>query len=587
MCNKVWNTTKKNWVVTSAWPYVNGVPHLGTLVGSVLSADVFARYLRMRGNRVVFVSGSDEHGTVIEIEARRKGLEPRVFTDQAHKYVLDVWRVWNLSFDNYTRTESEVHKDFVRGVFRDIERRGYIEAREQLIAWCPQDRQYLPDRFIAGTCPYCGYEDARGDQCDRCGKILDPDLLVNPRCAFCGSRPMFLARKHWFFRLDKLSGELLKWLEGSRSLQESVKSYAVSWIRSGLKPRSVTRDTSWGIPAPFEGAEDKTIYVWFDALLGYISATKELFVSLGRPSEWEDLWSDPETMTAYFIGKDNIPFHAIIFPALILASGRNYKLPDVISATEYLLYEGDKFSKSRRIGIWADEAVEIVDDIDSWRFALMRMRPEDKDTSFKWSEFIRIVNSELNDDIGNFIHRTLTLIWRHFNGSVPKLGRIAELDAEVLGEADRYWDVYVKHMDRAEIRSATDAIVGLARTGNQYITKKAPWFKIREDPADVGTTLNICFRLCVYLAVMLLPIIPRRALELLEVMGVEIGNNLVVQDRPSELIKENHKIGEPKVVFTKIPKDLVTTLLDPAKREELVKAVREKVNERRPEALKF
>lgn len=585
MCSKVWIT--RNWIVTSAWPYVNGVPHLGTLVGSVLSADVFTRYLRMRGHNVVFVSGSDEHGTVIEIEARKKGLEPRIFTDQAHKYVLSIWETWNISFDNYTRTESEIHKDFVRDVFRDIERRGYIEIREQLIAWCTQDRQYLPDRFIVGTCPYCGYEDARGDQCDRCGKVLDPDLLVNPKCAFCGTRPMFLARKHWFLRLDKLSKELLEWLESNKSLQENVKSYAISWIRSGLKPRSITRDTSWGIPAPFKGAEDKTIYVWFDALLGYISATKEFFTSLGKPDEWERLWSDPETMTAYFIGKDNIPFHAIIFPALILASGRSYKLPDLISATEYLLYEGDKFSKSRRIGIWADEVLEIFDDIDSWRFALMRMRPEDKDTSFKWSEFIRIVNSELNDDIGNFIHRTLTLIWRYFNGVVPKLDKLGELDAEVLKEIDRHWDIYVEHMEKAEIRPATDAIVGLARVGNQYITRKAPWLKVKEDLADVGTTLNICFKICIYLAAMLLPITPRKALDLLDMMGVEVGSNVVIQDRPSKLIKENHMIKEPKVVFTKIPKDLVTTLLDSEKREKLIKTIRNRVNAKRPEAIKF
>ncbi len=585
MCNKVWIT--KNWIVTSAWPYVNGVPHLGTLVGSVLSADVFARYLRMRGYGVVFVSGSDEHGTVIEIEARRKGLEPRVFTDQAHKYVLSIWDMWNISFDNYTRTESEIHKDFVKDIFKDIEQRGYIEIREQLIAWCPQDKQYLPDRFIAGTCPYCGYEDARGDQCDRCGRVLDPDLLVNPKCAFCGTRPVFLARKHWFFRLDKLSKELLEWLESNRSLQENVKSYAVSWIRSGLKSRSITRDTSWGIPAPFKGAEDKTIYVWFDALLGYISATKEFFVSLGKPNEWERLWSDPKTMTAYFIGKDNIPFHAIIFPALILASGRNYKLPDLISATEYLLYEGDKFSKSRRIGIWADEVLEIFNDVDSWRFVLMRMRPEDKDTSFKWSEFIRVVNSELNDDIGNFIHRTLTLIWRYFNGTVPKLDKLDESDVEVLKEVEKYWDIYVEHMEKAEIRPATDVIVELARVGNQYITKKAPWFRVKENLAEVGTTLNICFRICVYLATMLLPITPRKALDLLNMMGVEVGGGIVIQGRPSELIKEDHRIEEPRVVFTKIPRDLVTTLLDSEKREELIKMVRDRVNTKRPEALKF
>ncbi|MEM4592549.1 MAG: class I tRNA ligase family protein, partial [Sulfolobales archaeon] len=229
--------TTRNWIVTSAWPYVNGVPHLGTLVGSVLSADVFARYLRMRGHRVVFVSGSDEHGTVIEIEARRRGLEPKAFTDQAHEYIKRIWRLWNISFDNYTRTESEVHKDFVRGFLLDVERNKYIETRDQFTAWCPRDRQYLADRFITGTCPYCGYEDARGDQCDRCGRILDPELLINPKCAFCDGRPVFVTRKHWFFRLDKLSDIIYEWLKNHKLLHDNVKNYSISWIKSGLEPR--------------------------------------------------------------------------------------------------------------------------------------------------------------------------------------------------------------------------------------------------------------------------------------------------------------------------------------------------------------
>lgn len=576
-----------SWIVTSAWPYVNGVPHLGTLVGSVLSADVFARYLRMRGHRVVFVSGSDEHGTVIEIEARRKGLEPRAFTDQAHDYIKHIWGLWDISFDNYTRTESEVHKGFVQDFLFNVEKNGYVETREQFVAWCPRDKLYLADRFIVGTCPYCGYEDARGDQCDKCGRILDPELLVNPRCAFCDGRPSFVVKRHWFFRLDKLSKEVYEWLRNHSLLHDNVKNYSISWIKSGLEPRAITRDIKWGIPAPFKGAEDKTVYVWFDALLGYISATKEFFMRTESSDEWLKLWSDPNTMTAYFIGKDNIPFHAIIFPALITASGRGYKLPDIISATEYLLYEGEKFSKSRRIGIWADEAIEIFNEADCWRYALMRMRPEDKDTSFKWSEFVRIVNSELNDDIGNFIHRTLTLIWRHFGGDVPELAKVTEEDTKVLGELERSWTLYTQYMSRAEIRPATEIIVELARLGNQYITKKAPWFKIKEDPEDAKTTLSLCFRLSLYLAVTLYPVMPKSSASLLETMGIENSGKLVVRSRPDELIKSKHRVKEPKVIFAKIPRDLVRTLTDASEREKLLNSVREKVNTRRPEALKF
>ncbi|MDW8010755.1 MAG: methionine--tRNA ligase, partial [Sulfolobales archaeon] len=504
-----------------------------------------------------------------------------------HSYILRIWKLWNISFDNYTRTESEIHKDFVRDFLLDVERNGYVETREQFVAWCPVDRLYLADRFISGTCPYCGYEDAHGDQCDKCGRILDPDLLVNPKCAFCGGRPIFVSRKHWFFRLDRLESKVHDWLKNHDLLGENVKKYSISWIESGLEPRALTRDVAWGIPAPFRGAQDKTIYVWFDALLGYISATKEFFSTTENRDEWLELWSNPGTMTAYFIGKDNIPFHAIIFPALILASGRRYKLPDIISATEYLLYEGEKFSKSRRVGVWSDEAIEIFGDVDSWRFALMRMRPEDKDTSFKWSEFVRVVNSELNDDIGNFIHRTLTLIWRYFGGEVPEVGRVEDVDEEVLNEIERSWSRYVQYMDRAEIRRATDVVVELARLGNQYITKKAPWFRIRDDPESVKTTLSICFKLSLYLAVMLHPIMPTNSATLLNAMGVGSCEKLVVKSTPSELTRDRHRILEPKIVFTKIPRELTAVLLDPEKREALLSSVRERVNTQRPEALKF
>ncbi len=556
-------------------------------MGSVLSADVFARYLRMRGNGVVFVSGSDEHGTVIEVEAVRRELHPKDFTDQAHSYILKLWESWEISFDNYTRTESEVHKEFVREFLLDVQRNGYVDVREQLIPWCPRDRLYLPDRFVRGTCPYCDYTDAHGDQCDACGRVLDPDQLINPRCVFCGSRPQFITRKHWFFRLDKLERALSDWLTSHQLLSDKVKSYSLAWVSSGLKPRALTRDTRWGIPAPFEGAEDKTVYVWFDALLGYISATKEYFTMRGDPDRWLKLWSSNDTMTAYFIGKDNIPFHAVIFPALIMASGRGYKLPDVISATEYLLYEGEKFSKSRRVGIWADEALEIFGEAEYWRFALMRMRPEDRDTSFKWSEFIRVVNTELNDDIGNFIHRVLTLIWRYLNGEVPELSTLSEEDESTLKALRDSWLKYCKHIELGEIRKATEIVVELARFGNQYITKRAPWFKIKENFDDVKITLRVSFEISLHLAVMLYPFMPKLSRTLLDVMGVDIQGELVVRETPSELLKEGHKIKEPRVVFTKIPKDLVEALLDPERRENIVRSARERANTQRPSILRF
>ncbi|MEM4823785.1 MAG: methionine--tRNA ligase [Zestosphaera sp.] len=410
------------WVVTSAWPYINSVPHLGNMIGSVLSADVYARFLRMMGEDVVFVSGSDEHGTVIEVEARKKNVPPEELTSSSHDYIVKLWKLWDISFDNYTRTESKTHKEFVREFMLRVFRNGFIEEKVQVIPYCPKDEIYLPDRFVEGICPYCGFEGARGDQCDNCGRLLEAEQLISPKCVLCRSTPIFKNRKHWFFRLDKFEESILEWITKHDLLDENVKNFTKSWIETtGLTPRSLTRDNKWGIPSPFPGSEDKTIYVWFDALLGYISATKEFFVKLGKESEWVKYWLDNEAKTAYFIGKDNIPFHAVILPALLMATQEPYVLPTLISATEYLMYEGRKFSKSRRVGVWIDEALKIVDNADYWRYSLIRMRPEDKDTNFKWSEFVRFVNNELNDHIGNFIHRVLTLIHRFFEGVVDEV----------------------------------------------------------------------------------------------------------------------------------------------------------------------
>jgi len=575
------------WVVTSAWPYINTVPHLGNLIGSVLSADVFARFLRMFGEDVIFVSGSDEHGTVIEVEARKKGIEPKELTDSAHEYVVKLWKAWNISFDNYTRTENEVHKKYVRDLMLKIYERGFMSRKDQVIPYCPNDKIYLPDRFIEGTCPYCGFEGARGDQCDNCGRLLEPHDLINPRCVFCGSKPEFRLRTHWFFRLDLLEGKILEWVLNHDMLDANVKNFTISWIKTtGLAPRSVTRDNRWGIPAPFPNSEDKTIYVWFDALLGYISATIECLAKQGRENEWVNYWFNGSAKTAYFIGKDNIPFHAVILPAMLIASGDPYNLPTIISATEYLMYEGKKFSKSRRVGVWIDEALKIVDDPDYWRYALIRMRPEDKDTNFRWVEFVRFVNNELNDHIGNYINRTLNLIYRFFNAQVPKISTLDDEDREMLDLIDRSWSDYVNLMSRARIKAASEAIVKLGERGNQYLNRKSPWFKIKEDVESVKTTLYVSFLNSVTIALMLTPITPYSAAKLLDMMGIE-EVKLSFGDKPSKFIKENHRIKKPTPIFSKIPQELAEVLIDEEKREKYLEGIREQVNLERPEVLRY
>ena len=557
------------------------------MIGSVLSADVYARFLRMMGEDVVFVSGSDEHGTVIEVEARKKNVSPKELTDSSHEYIVRLWKEWSISFDNYTRTENETHKEFVREFMLKIFRNGFIEEKDQTIPYCPKDEIYLPDRFVEGVCPYCGFEGARGDQCDNCGRLLEPEQLINPRCVLCGSAPVFKKRKHWFFRLDKFEKNILDWITKHDLLDENVRNFTKSWIETtGLTPRSLTRDNKWGIPSPFPGSEDKTIYVWFDALLGYLSATKEYFVKLGRESEWVKYWLDSDAKTSYFIGKDNIPFHAVILPALLMATQEPYVLPTLISATEYLMYEGKKFSKSRRVGVWIDEALKIVNNVDYWRYSLIRMRPEDKDTNFKWSEFVRFVNNELNDHIGNFIHRVLTLIYRFFEGVVYDVTLTEDTDLEFRKYIDEVWSSYKSLMYRARLREASELIVKLSERGNQYVNIKAPWTKIKERADEVKNTLNVGFTAVLTLSTMLYPITPQSSKKLLTVLNVG-EDKLTIRNHPLELIKLPHKINKPEQVFTKIPQELVDILLNDSKREHYLERVRSELNNERPEVLRF
>jgi methionyl-tRNA synthetase len=549
------------------------------MIGSVLSADVFARYLRLRGYEVVFVSGSDEHGTVIEVEARRKGIKPHELTDEAHEYVSKLFKAWYISFDNYTRTESEVHKEFVRDLMMSIYRNGYIEVREQVMPYCEKDRIYLPDRFVVGVCPYCGYEDARGDQCDSCGRLLNPEELITPKCTFCSSRPTFKVTKHWFFRLDKVEDVIKEWLVNHKYLDENVKNFSISWIRQGLKPRSLTRDNEWGIKAPFPEADDKTIYVWFEALLGYISATKEYFKSLGVEGRWRDFWLNNDSGTAYFIGKDNIPFHAIILPAMLVASNEGYNLPTIISATEYLMFEGQKFSKSRRVGIWIDEALEIIPEPDYWRFALIRMRPEGRDTNFSWSEFLRIINSELNDDIGNYIHRILTLIYRFFNGLISKPSTYSDIDLDFLDKIKKAVSRYCEYMDLARIRAASDVVLELARSGNYYLNVKQPWAKIKTDTNDVIATLYLGFLSIYYLGLMLHPIIPNTTEKLFNILNIDINS---VKLTPTVVdIETPHKISKPEPLFKKLDPDFISRI------DSIVDEARSRAQSKRPNVLKW
>lgn len=539
---------KERWMVFSAWPYVNAIPHLGNMIGSVLSADIAARFLRMKGADVVFASGSDQHGTPVEVEAIKRGVDPRRLADEMHEEVKKLFEKWMISFDIYTKTENPVHVEFVREFYRKVYENGYIFDDVVQVLYCPRDRLFLPDRFVEGTCPHCGYPKARGDQCDNCGRLLDPLMLVEPRCVLCGSRPVIRDSRHWFFDLPKLSERLRRYIEENEHLPDNARNMSLQMVREGLEPRSLTRDNRWGIPAPFPGAEGKTIYVWMEAVLGYVSAVKELFQRRGGPERWKDFWLDPNTKSVYFIGKDNIPFHTIIFPALLMASGEGYVLPWTVASTEYLVFEGEKFSKSRGIGVWIDEALELLP-VDYWRFALVAMRPEVRDVNFTWRGFQEVVNSLMNDIIGNFVHRTLTLVKRRFDYVIPEPGELRERDKEVLEEAWRRVEEAEELMYEFRLKRALSLIVEVASIGNRYLNEMRPWEEPRDDAAK---TLFVACSLVKTLAITLAPVIPGSAQRAWEMLGYEGRVEDAGWDEARRPARPGLRIREPKPLFRKV-----------------------------------
>ena len=549
--------SKGKWIVTSAWPYVNAMPHLGNLIGSTLSADVFARFLRMKGEEVVFVSGSDSHGTPISVEAKRLNVPAEELAMKYHKIIKDLHERWQISFDNYTITHNPTHIEFVKKMYLDIQKNGYVIEKEIESLFCGNDNMFLPDRFVEGTCPHCKDDGARGDQCDKCQKILTPIELISPRCAICGNTPVIRKTKHWYLDLPKLQDQLNKLIDENEIIPPNARKMCLNSIAEGLPERAITRDLEWGIPAPFKGAENKTIYVWFEAVLGYITAVKEWADKLiNRSDKFDYFWKDPNTKTVYFIGKDNIIFHLIVFPGLLMAYNEDKKesdklvLPYNVSSTEFLMYEDEKFSKSRGIGIWIDDALKLAP-LDYWRFSLIFNRPETSDTSFLWSEFENNIKT-LNDNIGNFIHRTLTFIEKQFNSKVPEKIEYDETDKKFIEKVNKISLDVGESLLNFKIRKAIRDIVNFGKEGNIFLNEKAPWHLIKKDKKAAGHVFNICAQAVYALAVLLGPFIPETSEKILSYLNAPKLTESSWDSINENSIKAGQSIKKPKPLFQKL-----------------------------------
>ena len=540
-------------LVACGWPYVNYLPHLGTSL-QVLSADVVSRYYRLKGEDVIMVSGSDEHGTPIEIEAVRLRIPPKQLTDKLHARVVELFKRWGFSFDNYTRTENPIHIKFVQDYQMRIYNNGYVFTQETDMLYCEKCKRFLPDRFVEGKCPYCGYELARGDQCDACGRLLEPTSLIEPYCAICKSKPILKRTKQWYFNLPEFSEKLSEYISGNKQFPANAKNFSLNLIEEGLRPRAMTRDVEWGIPAPFPGAEGKTFYVWFENVLGYVSATIEYFRNSSEPEKWKDFWFNNQARTLFFIGKDNIPFHTIIFPALLLASHEGYNLPWNVPATEFLQFGGEKASKSQRVGIFIDEALELFP-ADYWRYFLMATRPETKDTNFSWEIFIEKVNADLNDTFGNFIHRTLAFINTQFDSKIPQPIKLEEDDKEILGAMKEKVETIAEEIEECKLQSAANDIISIGRMGNQYLNEKEPWNIIKKDKSKAGNIIYVAAQIVKAISIVSAPFIPFAAHELWKTLNLQ---GSVYEQRWGEALEPLqplHKIGKTKPLFQKIEAD--------------------------------
>lgn len=559
----------KRYTVTTALPYANGPIHIGHMAGVYVPADIYVRYLRLKGEDVIFIGGSDEHGVPVTISAKKEGCLPQDIVDKYHPIIRDSLKEFGISLDVYSRTSDSMHHETASSFFKDLLEKGEFEENVTKQYYDEANNQFLADRYITGTCPHCGNENAYGDQCEKCGTTLNATDLINPTSALSGNKPVLKETKHWFLSLDKYEPWLRKWiLEGHKEWKSNVYGQCKSWLDQGLQPRSMTRDLDWGIPVPAEGGEGKVLYVWFDAPIGYISATKELFENKSshiKGDNWEQYWKKQaneadNAKLIHFIGKDNIVFHGIIFPSILKSQG-DYILPDNVPGNEFLNLEGDKISTSRNWAVWLHEYLqEFKGKTDVLRYVLCANAPETKDNDFTWKDFQARNNNELVAVLGNFVNRTLVLTHKYYGGKVPSIGALTDYDKEVLEEMQKIPSSVVQSLDKFRFREALSEMMSMARLGNKYLADTEPWIVIKTDEERVKTILNICLQISASLSSLMAPFLPDSSAKLASMLNISVlgwDNNL-----KEELIVPGHQLNKAELLFTKIEDEQIQIQLD-------------------------
>lgn len=511
----------KKQLITSALPYINGLPHLGHLIGCLLPSDVYARYLRQKGAEVLYICGTDEHGTPAEVGAAKENMDIKEYCKKYHDEHVKMYQGFNLSFDYFGRTSSDQNKEMTYRIYKALEENGLIEERTTKQVYSPDDGRYLPDSYVMGTCPHCGYDKAKGDQCENCTKLLDPTDLINPRSAISGSHNIEIREtKHLFLQLPKMETELNQWIETKKGIWPDIAySIAKKWLKEGLQERGITRDLKWGFSVPKEGLEDKVFYVWFDAPIGYIGITKQWSDEKPTERNWADWWLNPDDVNyTEFMGKDNIPYHTISFPATLKGTGESWKMVDFLKGMNYLNFAGGKFSKSAHRGIFLDEAIQEFP-ADYWRYWLIANAPESNDTDFSFDAFSAVINKDLNDVLGNFINRVLKMTEKNFGTTVPPMKEMTQNETELYQTLDGLVADYYKHMDSLEFRKAMATLREIWVSGNNYIAKTEPWKVAKENLDYAGTILATALNLIRLFAHLSAPIMPDTAKKMLAILN--------------------------------------------------------------------